>query len=153
MGSATRSKDVARSVEFYTRHLGFTLEHQQLPAFARRTRAVFDDLSPRGSMSAHRTTAPYNRAMRYEELPGHDLVEQGLADLARGVESVPALLVAIGAPRLRRLGLPVPDTKVADPEHRLYCELSRSGPDSAHSRYNALLRTLVSFERAAECAS
>src|SRR5712671_103710 len=27
-------KDVARSVAFYTTHLGFTLEHQQLPAFA-----------------------------------------------------------------------------------------------------------------------
>jgi len=27
-------KDVARSVAFYTRHLGFTLEHQRLPAFA-----------------------------------------------------------------------------------------------------------------------
>ena len=27
-------KDVARSVAFYTEHLGFTLEHQQLPAFA-----------------------------------------------------------------------------------------------------------------------
>ena len=27
-------KDVARSVTFYTTHLGFTLEHQQLPAFA-----------------------------------------------------------------------------------------------------------------------
>src|SRR5437660_7548015 len=26
--------DVARSVAFYTTHLGFTLEHQQLPAFA-----------------------------------------------------------------------------------------------------------------------
>src|SRR5262245_30221137 len=26
--------DVARSVAFYTRHLGFALEHQQLPAFA-----------------------------------------------------------------------------------------------------------------------
>jgi glyoxylase I family protein len=26
--------DVARSVAFYTNHLGFTLEHQQLPAFA-----------------------------------------------------------------------------------------------------------------------
>jgi glyoxylase I family protein len=26
--------DVSRSVEFYTRHLGFTLGHQQLPAFA-----------------------------------------------------------------------------------------------------------------------
>ncbi len=27
-------KDVARSVVFYTKRLGFTLEHQQLPAFA-----------------------------------------------------------------------------------------------------------------------
>ena len=27
-------KDVARSVAFYTQHLGLTLEHQQLPAFA-----------------------------------------------------------------------------------------------------------------------
>jgi glyoxylase I family protein len=27
-------KDVARSVAFYTQHLGFTLEHQQPPAFA-----------------------------------------------------------------------------------------------------------------------
>jgi glyoxylase I family protein len=27
-------KDVARSVTFYTQHLGFKVEHQQLPAFA-----------------------------------------------------------------------------------------------------------------------
>ena len=27
-------KDVARAVAFYTQHLGFTVEHQQLPAFA-----------------------------------------------------------------------------------------------------------------------
>jgi glyoxylase I family protein len=27
-------KDVARAVAFYTRHLGFKLEHQHLPAFA-----------------------------------------------------------------------------------------------------------------------
>jgi len=27
-------KDVARSVEFYTTHLGFKLDHQHLPAFA-----------------------------------------------------------------------------------------------------------------------
>jgi glyoxylase I family protein len=27
-------KDVARSVAFYTQHLGFVVEHQQLPAFA-----------------------------------------------------------------------------------------------------------------------
>lgn len=27
-------RDVARAAEFYTTHLGFTLKHQQLPAFA-----------------------------------------------------------------------------------------------------------------------
>ena len=27
-------RDVARSVAFYTQHLGFKLQHQQLPAFA-----------------------------------------------------------------------------------------------------------------------
>jgi len=52
-------------------------------------------------------------------LPGADLVEAGLADLARGVESVPALLVAIGPPRLRQLGVMVPATP-DQPEHRLY---------------------------------
>ena len=30
-------KDVARSVAFYTQHLGFKVEHQQLPAFANVT--------------------------------------------------------------------------------------------------------------------
>ena len=33
-GVRYQTKDVARSVAFYTTHLGFTLEHQQLPAFA-----------------------------------------------------------------------------------------------------------------------
>ena len=33
-GIRYQAKDVARSVAFYTQHLGFTLEHQQLPAFA-----------------------------------------------------------------------------------------------------------------------
>lgn len=86
-----------------------------------------------------------------DTLPGADLVRQGLADLAQGVESVPALLVAIGAPRLRRAGVPVPDVAISSPEHRLYELLASAEPDAAHSRYNALLRRLVSFERAAEC--
>jgi hypothetical protein len=89
--------------------------------------------------------------MTFEGLPGWELVEPGLADLARGVESVPALLVAIGAPRLRRLGLEIPGPEISTPEHRLYAVLSAEAPDAAHSRYNALLRRLVSFERAAAC--
>jgi hypothetical protein len=87
----------------------------------------------------------------YDDLPGADLVERGIEDLERGVESAEALLVSVGAPRLASLGLRIPDP-LPDPERRLYLMLSGSDSDSAHSRYNALIRRLVSFERAAECA-
>jgi len=83
-------------------------------------------------------------------LPGWDLVTIGLRDLQRGIESEESLLVSIGAPRLRRLGMPVTHP-LGDPERRLYLLLAAVDPDSAHSRYNALIRRLVSFERAAEC--
>ena len=83
-------------------------------------------------------------------LPAGDLVAQGMADLSRGVESVPALLVSIGAPRLGRLGLAI-SAPLPDAEHRLYTLLAREHADAAHSRYNALVRRLVSFERAATC--
>jgi hypothetical protein len=90
----------------------------------------------------------------FSALPGGDLLLQGLDDLRQGVESEEALLVLIGAPRLRRLGLEIPVSTSSDlPEHRLYLRLATTDPDSAHSRYNALLRRLVSFERAAECAA
>jgi len=85
-------------------------------------------------------------------LPGADLVEQGLADLQRGIESHESLLVSIGAPRLRRLGLDVRQPLPA-PEHRLYSLLDAEHGDAAHSRYNALVRRLVSFERAAAAAA
>jgi len=84
--------------------------------------------------------------------PGGDLIRQGLDHLAQGLESEAALLVLIGAPRLRRLGFNVREFAGGSPEHKLYELLSTSDPDSAHSRYNALIRRLVSFERAAECA-
>jgi hypothetical protein len=89
--------------------------------------------------------------MDLEALPGGDLVQEGIADLARGIESIPSLLVSIGAPRLRRIGLQVPATVIGSPENRLYEKLAESHLDSAHSRYNALVRRLVSFENAAEC--
>jgi len=85
--------------------------------------------------------------------PGFDLIERGIEDLQEGAETIPALLVSVGAFRLRRLGLPVPERTIDSPEIQLYRKLQESDPDSAHSRYNALIRTLTSFERAAECAS
>ena len=88
-----------------------------------------------------------------ESYPGSDLIERGIEDLRQGEETVPALLVSIGAWRLRRSGINVPEPTIPTPEIRLYQKLAESDSDSAHSRYNALIRTLVSFERAAECAS
>jgi len=85
-------------------------------------------------------------------LPASDLIESGIEDLERGIESISALLVSIGAPRLRRLGLRVPEAVIESPEHRLYELLHQVEPDAAHARYNALVRRLVSFERAVECA-
>ena len=89
----------------------------------------------------------------YEHLPGGDLVEAGMRDLQKGVESANALLLASFATRLRRDGIPVPEHAIADPEHRLYELLAREDPDSAHGRYNALVRRLVSFARALPCAT
>jgi len=84
-------------------------------------------------------------------LPGQDLIDAGLRDLAARVESIPSLLVSIGAPRLTRVGLTI-EAPIPSPEHRLYERLRADDPDAAHSRFNALIRRLVSFERAAECA-
>ena len=86
--------------------------------------------------------------MEFEGLPGAGLIEQGLADLARSEETVPSLLVSIGFPRLRLLGIGVPPP-IPDAERRLYHLLALDGTDSAHGRFNALVRTLASFERAA----
>ena len=84
-------------------------------------------------------------------LPGNDLIEVGVEDLRHQRQTIPALLVAIGAPKLRSLGLEVPENLPSNPEHRLYDLLSDAEPDSAHSKYNALIRRLVSFERAMTC--
>ena len=89
--------------------------------------------------------------MDLSALPGGDLVTEGLDDLANGRETIAAFLVSVGAPRLRALGFDVRGA-MSDPEHRLYELLARENADAAHGRYNALVRRLVSFERAAACA-
>jgi hypothetical protein len=87
------------------------------------------------------------------DLPGHELVSEGLSDLKEGRESSSALLVAMAAPRLRRLGFDVPEGGAERPSHRLYELLSSETDQGAHSRYNALVARIVSFARAAEHAS
>ncbi|MEX2080420.1 MAG: hypothetical protein WEC33_02300, partial [Dehalococcoidia bacterium] len=54
-----------------------------------------------------------------ETLPGADLVWRGVADLDAGHESAEALLVSIGAPRLRSVGIdlsaPIPSPSAHSP--------------------------------------
>jgi len=86
------------------------------------------------------------------DLPGSELVAEGLLDLEAGRRTVAALVVSIGAPRLCALGFEVP-SPIDDAEHALFLLLAESDPDAAHGRYNALLRRLVSFEHAATCVA
>jgi len=85
-------------------------------------------------------------------LPGHRLIEEGLRELEAGTVGVGALLISIGAPRLARAGFPVPASarSVSEPELRLYALLGERGERDPYGRYNALVRELVSFERALE---
>ncbi|HYI07491.1 MAG TPA: hypothetical protein VEK57_00345 [Thermoanaerobaculia bacterium] len=53
--------------------------------------------------------------MDWTSLPGGELIREGLDDAAAGRLTIASLLVAIGAPRLRRAGLDVPDLGVTDP--------------------------------------
>lgn len=87
-----------------------------------------------------------------DDLPGYELVSVGLDDLAAGRETESALLVAMAAPRLRAIGIDVPQGGGEQPSHRLY-ELLTESDAGAHSRYNALVARVVSFARAAEHAS
>ena len=84
-------------------------------------------------------------------LPGEELAAEGLRDIARGDTTEMSLLVLIAGPRLRRLGIHVPDLPPSSPyEHQLYARLEdRLGP-GAHSYYNSLIRRMVSYARALE---
>ena len=84
-------------------------------------------------------------------LPGAELVEAGLDDLAQDRLTDCALLVLIAGPRLRQLGLEIPERAAARPyEHTLYAQLAGCLGAAAHSHYNSLIRRVVSYARARE---
>jgi hypothetical protein len=84
-------------------------------------------------------------------LPGHELVEQGIADLSDDRVTDFSLLVLIAAPRLKRLGIRIPERTFPRPyEHQLYARLNDRLGAGAHSYYNSLIRRIVSYARAVE---
>ena len=88
----------------------------------------------------------------FDDLPGAHWIRAGLDDLANKRDTIAACLVLIGSPKLKRCGLPVEVTDEAalGADYHLYEMLGRDHGNEAHSRYNALLQELVSFERALE---
>jgi len=82
-------------------------------------------------------------------LPGEELLREGLADFQSGRCTIPACLVSMAQPRLRRAGLITRGDagSCPEPERQLYRLLGQESGD-AYSRYNALVRELVSFEQA-----
>jgi hypothetical protein len=87
------------------------------------------------------------------DLPGADLVLQGIEDLEHGRDTVAAALASMAAPRLGSVGFEIPPAEDGPPAgHRLYELLSAGDAATAHSRYNALVARMVSFARAAERA-
>ena len=89
---------------------------------------------------------------RFAGLPGADLVIRGVRELDEAEPTECALLVLIAAPRLRRLGIEVSrrDDIPRPYEHQLYAKLEETHGKGAYSRYNSLLRRLVSFSHALE---
>ncbi len=87
-----------------------------------------------------------------ENLPGGDLIQRGIADYASGRVTPESCLLAVGWGRLKRGGLEMPARaaeRFPQPELQLY-ELLCAETGDAYSRYNALLRRLISFEQSLE---
>lgn len=87
-----------------------------------------------------------------ERLPGSELILQGVEDVAAHRSTIAGELVKIGSPRLKACGIKVDVTPedALDADRRLYRLLATLHGNAAHSQYNALIRQLVSFERALE---
>jgi hypothetical protein len=83
-------------------------------------------------------------------LPGAELIRQGVEDLSAGTVSISSLLVSIGASRLRSAGFEIPSV-IENANHKLYQLLANEFGNDAHSRYNGLVRRLISYEQALEC--
>ncbi len=77
-------KDVSRAVAFYTAHLGFTLKHQQLPAFANVTLGDLQLLLSGPGASGSRPMPDGHR----QESGGWNRIVLRVADLQARIEAL-----------------------------------------------------------------
>jgi glyoxylase I family protein len=81
-GVRYQSTDVQRAVDFYTKHLGFKLEHQQLPAFATVSLGGFKLLLSGPGASGSRPMPDGRR----QEAGGWNRIVLHVSDVAREIE-------------------------------------------------------------------
>jgi glyoxylase I family protein len=81
-GVRYQSTDVQRAADFYTRHLGFKLEHQQLPAFATVSLGGFKLLLSGPGASGSRPMPDGRR----QEAGGWNRIVLRVTDVAREIE-------------------------------------------------------------------
>ena len=87
----------------------------------------------------------------FRYIPGAEQVTKGLADVAAQSATEEALVVLVASPRLRRLGIEIPESPISRPyEHALYTLIEQRHGHGALSYYNSVLRRMVSFCRALE---
>jgi len=82
------------------------------------------------------------------DLPGSERIQEGLRDYHDNRHTLSSCLVRMARRRLARAGLMEASSRHdINAELDLYHLLSHEG-NQAHSRYNALVRELISFEHA-----
>jgi glyoxylase I family protein len=83
-GVRYQTSDVQRAVDFYTRHLGFTLEHQQLPAFGSVSLGGFTLLLSGPGASGSRPLPDGRR----QEPGGWNRMVLRVSDIARAIDAL-----------------------------------------------------------------
>jgi glyoxylase I family protein len=83
-GVRYQTADVQRAVDFYTKHLGFTLEHQQLPAFAAMSLGDFTLLLSGPGASGSRPMPGGQR----QEAGGWNRIVLRVGDVAHAIETL-----------------------------------------------------------------
>jgi hypothetical protein len=96
-------------------------------------------------MHSAKPSSPSSEEHPRSRFPGDELVEAGLADLARGRRTVESLLLVAAGPRLARVGVVLPKHEFDTSGRELYALLEAELGRRAHSRYNALQRRIISY--------
>lgn len=87
-----------------------------------------------------------------KNLPGGDIILPGFDDLESNKETIASLLISIASQNIMRAGVQV-SRVIPDPEIKLYQILCDEFGNRAHSKFNSLIRLLISFEKSLKCVT